>query len=28
MEGARADMQFDGAGWAAAGVGLSLWGSV
>lgn len=28
VEGARADMQIDGAGWAAAGVGLGLWGSV
>jgi len=28
VEGARADMQIDGAGWAAAGVGLGFWGSV
>lgn len=27
VEGARADMQIDGAGWVAAGVGLGLWGS-
>lgn len=28
VEGARADMQIDGAGWVAAGVGLGLWGTV